>query len=192
MAANSIHPNFVRIFYQDALKVHKMTIPVLATTGVVGGNYGLMPENGVPVPWGGQIDAFITLLRPIVNTATSYLYAELWEVDLPTGEETFLEIHDISLAGTASGTALSLNQILWSMRTNGGGTARLVVMGFAGAANSAFRPPNFGNAAYKAIADFAESPQSWFYGRDGTYISNVSRVLTKTNDSLRKRSILDQ
>jgi hypothetical protein len=192
MAENSLHPGFVRIYYQDQSSTHKQTIPVNWVAGVLSGNYGLIGANASNVAWGIRVDEWIALLRPMVQATVSFLYAELWQVDFPSGDETFLELHDIGLAGTKTGTNNPTTQTIFSCRTAGGGVAKVALIGGDFALNVAARPPNYSHPAYKAVADYLSASNTWFYGRDGTYVVNVSRVLTKTNDALRKRLLLNQ
>lgn len=191
MAENSIAPGYVRIFYQDADFIHKQTIGIKSDFVETLGTYLLEEKGGSTDAWTDKIDEWIVLMRPLTHSATSFLYAELWEYDFETSEETFKALHEIGLAGTSATVTDGTRGTSWSYRTVGGGNGKIVLLGSAAQLNSAYRPPAYGATSLAAVANYIASGESFIYARDNTYPAITSRVLTKTYDALRKRKTLN-
>lgn len=191
MAENSISPGYIRIYYQDASFIHKMQLGVNSDFVETLGEYLVEEKGGATDNWKDKVDEWIALMRPLTHTSMSWLYAELWQADFESGEETFKALHEIGVAGTSVTVTEATRGTTWSYFTTGGGNGKVVLLGSVAALNSAYRPPAYGATTIKAVADYLASGESFVYARDNTYPALVGRVLTKTFDALRKKVVLN-
>ena len=124
MADNSLYPGFVKLFYTAATREHVATLPCKPFE-VVGGGWAV---ERYPAPaqssWTAAVDAYVTVLRPFIQTTGSFDRAELWTLDAPEGDPLFREAHDINLAGTGGAPVAPYTQQVATFRTRSGGMKR--------------------------------------------------------------------
>lgn len=187
MAQNSIAPGFIKLFYQSANASHTMVLPVRPYL-TIGAEWWLNPKNQTPGNiWTSGITTFVNLLRGLMHTSATFQYAELWTVSAPGADPVFRETAQLAIAGTNAAASQVASQILFSFRTAEGGVGRIVLLDGVFAPNNRYLAPNYGNAAILAIVNQLVSNTSVNVGRDDGYIIAVPKVLTKTNDALRRK-----
>lgn len=192
MAANSLFPGFVKIFYTTNGHQHIMTQPVDPYVGV-GGAFGLNTGNPGPgyFPWTAGIDAFVAVLRPLIHSSSSINRAELWTLAAPGADPIYQDTHEIELAGTSATVPQPNSQLVVSFRTTTGGLLRVYVMEGSNTVNQELFPPVWGNTIIANFVNYIASNTGYLKGRDGGQPKVGIRLLTKTNDALRKKYLLD-
>lgn len=192
MAENSLYPGFVDLFYQSNGHQHKARIPCSPYVGL-DGVYGL--ETGTPgpgyFPWTAGVDAYVTVFRGVLPATAQVIRAELWTLASPTSDPIFRSVHEVELAGTAGGSSVANAQAVWTFRSDVGGIVRIYAMEAALSVNNEYFPPLWGASNIKAVADYVLSAPSWVKARDGGKPLAGVRFLSKTNDTLRKKYLLD-
>lgn len=192
MAENSLFPGFVDLFYTTNGHQHKARIPAAPYLGA-GAVWGL--ETGTPgpgyFPWTAGIDAYVAVLRPLIHSSSQIVRAELWTMASPTADPVFVAVYDVELAGTSAAAPVANSQAVFTFRTDVGGILRTYIMEGSLAVNQEHFPPGWGGATLAAFANYIMSANSWLKGRDGGKPFAGVRFLSKTNDTLRKKYILD-
>lgn len=189
MPRHSLFPNSITIHYTTNGHNHNMTLPV----GVVAGSapaWTLPVRSGSPVDWRDAVDDLAALLAPLIVTASSIDYAELFTYEATDSPAEFLAAHTIDVPGTNVGSAVPFVQAVFPFKAIGGNSLRFTLLESVKAAN--VHIPYAGiTDGFEVIPDFILSDDDWIITRGGTY-PNVSLGLTsKVNDKLRKRYLLD-
>lgn len=189
MAVNSLSPGFVKLFYTVGTKEHVMTIPVIPFPA--GGGAWLTATRFAPggVSWTVNVDALITVLKPMFSALSTFTYAELWTQADADADPQYEATYSIAVAGTGGGTAVANGMVTFSGRTENGGIAKLVLLESLSAVNQKLKPPYV--APYLAVVNYLLSTSSFLVGRNGGYWLNVPQITTKTNDTLRRQAGLE-
>lgn len=191
MAINSLSPGFVNIYYTTATRTHKQTLPVIPD-GVL--TPGIMPDllqyDGNPVDLDTAVNTYVDTIKGLFNTSTSFVFAELWSQPTPEDDPLFIFQVELGIVGTNAGTPVLYSQVSTTFRTHLGGLYRNVLLETIMATNLRDDFP-FTNGTITALYNFLKGPTSFVYGRDGGKIVAAIRMMTKTNDMLRKRGMLD-
>lgn len=189
MAVNSLYPGFIKYFYTSAGHPHVMTQPV-KPYAAVGGEYFLPSKtNVVGVVWTSWVEDFVVEWKKWFPTTASMGRAELWTMASPTAEPVFIASEIIGEAGVNGSTASLYTQAQMTFRSQTGGLFRLQLMEPTLGANLEYYPPMidyFGTMAALLTGD--DSP---VVARDGGFLNAPIRLLTKTNDKLREKYLLD-
>jgi len=191
MARNSLYPGFIKLRYTGNGHVHYQTIPVRPFLSVGGTWFVVLKGNAAGELWTDFVDAYWNVLKPFLNTADELQVAHLWHYDSEDGDPIFREEYAVAAAGTAAGAALPYGQQVFTMRTELGGLFRCYIMECSTVANVKAYPP-FGTGATKNLTDFLKGSTSAVVGRDGAFLSSVVSQVTKYNDALRKKYLLQQ
>jgi hypothetical protein len=192
VAQNSLYPGFVKLKYQSNGHDHQMILPVKPFQDFTG-NWTL-EEKGVPAgeAFENAMEDLSTALKPLFPTSATILFAELWTMDSPTADPQYRTTRELNDAGTGSGAAVANSQAVITFRTTNGGIARIYIMEGRNAVNVEAYPPTFtGLTDFVAFSAYATGSGSPIYGRDGGELLTPIRALSKTNDALRKKFILD-
>lgn len=189
MAVNSLSPGFVKLYYTVGVREHVMTIPVIPFPS--GGGAWLTATRFAPsgVSWTANMDAFITVIKPLMSSSTTFTYAELWTQATADSDPQYEATYSIAVIGTAAGAAVANSMITFSGRTEGGGIAKLVLLETALAVNIKYKSPYAVPLA--AIVAYLLSTSAFLVGRNGGYWLNVPQATTKTNDTLRRQAGLE-
>lgn len=190
MAINSLYPGFVKIFYTSNGHQHTQTLPVKPYVGL-GGAWYLEQKNDVTgIQFSAAVTVYANLFKALLHTTSTVTSAELWTMSSPTADPQFREVVEVATAGTATGTVIPYSQVSVTYRTANGGLFRhLVLEQSIHAVNAEMYPPF--SAATAAMRAWLTGDQSFVFGRDGGALVAAIRLLSKTNDQLRKRYLLD-
>jgi hypothetical protein len=189
MAINSLYPGFVKIFYNSNGHEHVQTVPVQPYIGV-GGGWWLTRKDGTPgAVWTTQIATYAALLRPYIHTTGAINRAELWTMASPTADPIYQDSVTLTLAGTNATVATPYLQRSVTYRSQTGGLYRFILMETSEGRDLEAYPPFSGIDL--ATANYLVSGPSVVCARDGGFLVVPIRLLTKTNDQLRKKYLLD-
>lgn len=189
MAVNSLYPGFVRVIYQVQGREHTQTLPALPFLGIGDVWYVQVKGNPLGVVWTAAVDAYMAVFRPTVPTTGTVLRAELWTLATPTAPPLFREAYNIALAGLQAGAGIAMSQNTISFRSVSGGVMKWVTLECATALNVEAYPPFTG--VYLTLSNWLLGANSFVVARDGGWLNGVIRFLTKTNDTVRKKYLLD-
>lgn len=189
MALNSLWPGFVRLEYLAATTKHIAILPCAPVN--LAGVWNLTLKGGANQTFTAAIDAYMVVLRPCSPATMTFVSAQLWTLANPTADPVFVQEYGLNLAGTAAGGIVVDSQIVTTYRTGLGGLYRHYQMESSLAAlNTKYKGPNFMNAVQLALINYIIGANGWIIGRDsGTLIVAISQI-TKTNDALRRRRLL--
>lgn len=189
MAINSLYPGFVKLHYSILSREHTMTIPTKPFQAI-GGQWFLEMKN---TPGGGLwttlVDAFAAAIKPLLHTTGTFTNAELWTMSSPTADPVFEEVYNVNVAGTNATAAVAYGQVSMTYRTQGGGLYRFVLLEASQAPNVEIFPPYV--SPYLAINTYLIGNTSMVFGRNGGALIAPIRILSKTNDMLRRKYLLD-
>lgn len=187
MAANSLYPSFVKLFYTSNAHQHVMIIPVKAE--LVGEDWLFRDKGGnLTLEIVAALTPFITVIKPFYHTSANFDFAELWTLASPGADPVYVLAEDLNIAGTGA-AAVAMSQMVLTFRTVGGGLYRLYLMEQSNAANAVQRAPFTG--AYATINTYITGSGSIIAARDGSYLSSMASAITKINDALRKKYLLN-
>lgn len=188
MAVNSLYPGFWKLRYDSGVHTHTMIVPVKPElVGDVWYHYD--KDGNLTADLETAATAFVNIIKVFLPDGGSFQDVELWTLSSPTAAPVFQELVDLSIAGTNVGAAMNNGQLLFTFRTVAGGLYRLYLMESAGTLDSVSNPP-FSGATATAVAALVAS-SSYVAGRDGSFLSSCVRSITKVNDALRKKYLLD-
>lgn len=186
---DGLYPAFIKLYYEDALSPHTATLP--CDSNESGDPLTLRPYlvlgNGAAIDAGIAVAAYVNVLKALAPTTATFQYWELWEIATPGADPTFRFTDDLNVPGTNASALVPASQVTWSYRTQGGGKGYVYLMSSAQQANIKGRGPAFISAPYKAVADYLVGDTCFIKGRDNTRPIVVTKVLTKTNDKMRKK-----
>jgi hypothetical protein len=186
---NTLSPGFIKMYYISGAGQHSATIPVLPFLAV-GNVWRLQGRGGVQPTWKDWLDGYVAVCRPMTANTVSYQYAELWHAPDTDLDPVYADTHEIELNGSGTNQAGSTpsGQIVFTGRTTNGGLARAYLMGPVYAPNQLLRPPLFGGATPVVNwVNYITANNTCWVGRDDGYAFAAIKVLTKTNDALRRR-----
>lgn len=189
MANNSLYPGFVRISYKAHGHPHKQVIP--CTPALQAGTWFVeTTDSSTFLQWDTAVNALLALEKVFINTADGFDGAELWTLATPTSAPVFRTNVTLAIAGTSGAAAVANSQMVFSFRTSLGGRLKLFLMETGNGPDSVVRPP-FAAGANKNLSDYVIAAASWLRGRDGGHIISPAGLVTKTNDALRKKYVLN-
>lgn len=187
MAVNDLSPGFVKLHLQAPLFEHILTVPVNPIYDSGTGTWTLVEKGGGTNPlWSTALNAYVTVIKALLPTVDTLTYAELYTKAVgaaPIFKDTF----SYNVAGTSGSTASTATQETLSYRDGSGGRGKLVLLDGTDAPNQKFIGPSYGNAAKLAWVTYVVGNTSVIYSRNNDYPINVPKILTKTNDVLRRK-----
>lgn len=192
MAQNSLYPGFVKIKYSSNGHIHHQVLPVKADTHAPGEEPEfLLRDNANVVLMSTAVDAYIALIDNAFNTTDSFIVAEYWNIASVDADPVFEYAYEIGATGAAVAADIPNSQMCISLRTSAGGLLKLYLMETGFATNLKDDYP-FSNSSVAAITAYlCATSTGWVVGRDGTYPISPLRMLTKVNDALRKKYVLN-
>lgn len=190
MPINSLYPSFVKIFYSANGHPHTMVLPVQMVLPA-GNPPSLTLKNGTTQDWETCVGTnFVPLLAQVFNVASSFVSAEIWSMATPTADPVFVDAMTIGMVGQSGSPTVPYSQVSMTFRAADGGLFRLLLLEGTQGANARDDPP-FDGAANLNISNFLIGATSFVCARSGGYLIAPIRLLTKTNDKLRSKFLLD-
>lgn len=195
MTVNSLYPYFARLKYSANAHTHWMTIPLGAETGGIpagesADNYTFFAKNGTELDFAACMDDFVALLAPFFKTTDSFILAELWGMATPESDPIFYTAYELGVAGTSANPNVANSQAVMTFRTAAGGILKLYLMEGVNGANGKDDYP-FAAAANQNLGAYMIGGTNIIRGRDGAFPISPLRYVSKTNDALRKKYLLD-
>jgi hypothetical protein len=187
MAVNSLSPMFAILTYSGNSGIHKQTIPLIpSTTPVPGTEPELDQKSGSLYPAGDFVTDYMAVMRPFFHTGVEFQTVDFWSKPTPTSDPIWIYTVPIGLAGTSGTNQITASQTTITFRSNAGGIYRWVGLDTNIALNT-LNPYPFGSPTQSALAAYIVSNGSCIHARDNAPLVVPIRLLTKTNDALRKR-----
>lgn len=188
MTVNSLFPGFVRMLYTGNAHPHIQVLPVKSITPN-GASWDLGTKSGGVLDWASAVLAYATVFVPFLASTDEVISASLWQIASVGADPIFLAEDDISLAGTNAGAAVPMGQAVMTFRTSLGGLYRWYCMEPAIADDTILFPPYTG--PFLALFNYLTGVNSVVVGRDGGSPTSSIRLVSKENDALRKKYLLN-
>lgn len=186
--SDGLSPSWIKLFYESTLSPHVSTIPVnLVAGGPPGGTFELFCKDNSQINWVTGLTAYVTALKANASTTVTFQYAELWWQETEDHDPLFLDTTSLNIAGTHASPVSPATQLVWSMRSDLGGKGFVYLMDQPHAPNLKYKAPTYGAPGILGMVNYLVGPSSIFLCRDNGYPTNIPKVLTKTNDALRRR-----
>lgn len=184
MAENFDSPAFILLQYQRGTFIHKMKLHCIPDAVYdPGENPDLIERNSATIAWTDAVDALLTVIRPMYNTAVDFTLAEFWQQPNPTDDPLFIAAYSPGVSGSSATATVVASQSVFTFRTFGGGIKRLYLMETVNGLNQFISAP-FSAGTVKTVSDAIVASNNWIVGKDNTYPFVPLRFLTKTNDAL--------
>lgn len=190
MARNSLAPGFLRLFYIGPQNIqHVQTLGVRPSSVVPGSSLMFQRDNAqvslsalwaiMKIPWKG-----------ILSAACTWQQMDFWSQPTPESDPVFVETLVLNEVGTNVAASVANSQVLFSWRSLGGGRGKTLFMEQSNAVNLVLKPVGYGGAPNLAIVTYLTSASCVIYARDNSYPGVVPKGFTKTNDAMRKKTVL--
>lgn len=193
MAQNSLYPGFVRLHYAQATKKHVMVVPVKPyfSAGSAWWIQGLAsPANDSF--WQTATNAFIQSMQPLFHSTVTFSLGELWTIASVGADPVFVDSFTPTFTGSSAGAVNVNSQAVMTFRSENGGLYRLYMMETSVPNNTVAYPPAYtGATGFAAVATAVMANTSMVKARDGGHCIASLRAVTKTNDMLRQKFLLD-
>jgi len=195
MVVNSLFPYFSKIKYTANGHTHWMVVPLgLESGGIPPGsssdNYTFIANNGSEPDFETSMIGFVTMLLPFFKTTDSFILAELWGMATVDSDPVFYTAAILGLSGSSASANVPNSQAVMTLRTHLGGIIKITMMEGINAVNSRDDYP-FAAVSNQNLGGYLISGPNIIRGRDGGKIISPLRYITKTNDALRKKYLLD-
>lgn len=190
MTINSLAPGFIKLYYLGPQNIqHVMTIPV-AINNVNVTPITIDQRDLTAVSWITGVTAYVNILKAVMASTVTFQFAELWTQPTAADDPVFRETTSLNIVGTYATASLSNSQVTYSFRTQSGGVGKVVLLEQSDPVNTVYKAPTYGNAAKLAVVNYLIGTTDIVVGRDGGFPVNIPRILTKTNDPMRKKTVL--
>lgn len=188
--AHSLYPGFIKFMYTANNHPHVMTMPVVPS--VSGDTWKLAKcLGGFYDPWTAAIDAWNVLFKACLNTADGIVSSDLYTMVSEEADPLYRETYGSVVAGTSASAAQTWYQTVVPHRTSLGGLWRMVILeGTTYGTDIVDRPP-IAASAVKNLSDFCIASTGFIFGRDGGRPVAPTGIVTKRNDALRKKYLLN-
>lgn len=191
MAINSLFPGFVKLFYTSNAHTHVQVIPVQVYSGVGGAWFLSEKASSVGRTWVTSITDYVTAFRSAIPNGATVNFAELWTMADATADPIFRESTNFALAGTGgAGAAIANSQVTIAYRSQNGGLYKWVSVENNIVVNTIYQPP-FTATQLVTLHTYLIGNTSCVSARDGGFLIAALRAISKTNDKLRKKFLLD-
>lgn len=191
MAQNSLYPGFVKLKYSSNGHIHYQVLPVSVESSSPGTEPQFFFRDGLNIGMDAAVFLYIDLIAPFFPAAANFIVADFWSIATPEDDPIFEYALPIGSVGTNAGAAVANGQACISHRTQGGGILKLYFMECSFSTNLKDEYP-FSSAPITALTDYlCDISTGWIVGRDGFHPISPLRFLTKVNDALRKKYVLN-
>lgn len=191
MAVNTLAPGFVKLHYIGPQNIqHTMTF------GVLNDNFALAiptikTKDGSSVPINTAVAALVTILKALVAATVTFQDFDLWSKPTPTDDPVWLYNGSLAVVGTNGTASVANSQLVASYRSGAGGNGKIYLLEQSYPVNNLYKPAAYGDASKLALANYLIGSSCMVYARDNGFPVTVPRMMTKTNDVMRKRFVLN-
>lgn len=165
-------PYQVEINYSIPARSHKMRIDCQVVGSPVPGTspsqIDVQVANGTTKPLDQAVDELIALLQPICSNTMTFNDFTLWKFTANTYQRQFVTTEPLGVLGTATAGANPAHYRIWTMRTIGGGIAKLTLLEDTNTSNDQVPYASL-DVNSKALVDYLIGNTGWLYARDNTY-----------------------
>lgn len=185
MAPNSLFPGFIKLHHETAWGEHVYTLPVKPYFSV--GQTWFLEQKGSTVGdlWTTKLTEYLNVAKTLLHSSQTFTFAELWTMDSPDAVPIFRDSTQTAVVGTHTSSAVQTSQMTYSYRTTGGGSGKVVLLDTSIPFNYKTRPPY--GAPHSNITNYLVSASCMICGRDGSYAISVPKIMSKSNDVLRRK-----
>lgn len=189
MAINCLAPAYLKVYYTSNGHEHVMTLPV--KNDGTGADFDLILYDDTTESQAEAMTDLVTLLQPLFNEADSfagweaYTQADCESAPVFRNAGTFT-----SIEGSNPSADEPWSQGVMTFKTSAGGRGRFQLMEGVFNPNSKLAAPTF-TGALEDLRDFLVGNTSFIYGRDNGKLLLPLNWVTKINDKLRDKFLLD-
>lgn len=188
MAINSLAPGFIIVYYVSNSHPHKHIIPIANPLDSGGGEWTIERQDGTDTDVDVAMLAWTDAVKAMFATTSTFQYWELWTKADENADPIFRETGDLAITGTTGATQAN-SQLSANYRTKTGGNGKVVLME-TNQTIDVVSKPTYGSAK-ATLATYLLGVTNIYAGRDGGFIAAVPTIITKTNDKLRKKYLLN-
>lgn len=191
MPVNDLAPGFIKLRYSVSARSHVATIPIrFDGVPTPGSDPQLLKRSGSPIAALDGVTAYWTVIKAILANTSTLTGYEVYSKSVG-GDPLFLWGDDLNIAGTNVSAAIPMSQSVLTFRTTNGGILKIYIMETSAALNAKIALRVTSAAPWGAMFNYIAGADSIIIGRDGGFPSSGIWVLTKTNDALRRKALLD-
>lgn len=194
MAVHSLYPGFIKVRYTVVFGTvthnHVMTLPCNPNFNEGTDQWELALKGGGTAYWRTSLTDLLTTFLPFYNSVgAQFGFADLWSIETAESDPIWVDGFDASAEGTSGGASVFAGEAVHTFRTASGGIMRLYLMETTIADDDITNPPYASNLG-TLVTEMTDT-NAFVIGRDGAYLSGLIRRVTKENDKLRKKYILN-
>lgn len=187
MSLNCLAPGFIKLFYNSNGHNHTQVVCVSPanSTGSI-----LNTRSAGTQAFDAAIDTIVANFKTMLKTTDEYFGSELYTQADCDSLPVFQFAYDLGgpVAGTATGTTVPWQQLAMTYRTTDGGKMRLIFLEGAVEVNDVKNPiTDYATGGIKTVNDYLFFSGSVVTARDNSFPAFPLNVVTKVNDTLRKR-----
>lgn len=191
MAINFPGPYEVRINYTSGGRDHQQRLNVrVAGTPVPGVDdfttIDALRRDDSPFALDAEVDAWVALLQPFYNNATSsFTTAELWSYVPESFDASFVAAYALGVNGSSASAVVPASQLIFTFRTQEGGIMKINLMDNILAPADKDAPPYPGTS--QAVANAIVLGTSPWLARDTSYAIASIGLYPGQNERLFKK-----
>lgn len=189
MTDSSLYPGFAKIHYNSGGHAHVQILPLLPYQGVGGAWFVQYKSSSIGDTFANAMAAWAAVLKLFIVTTGSIVDAELWTLASVGADPIYRETVALNIAGTNAAASLARGQWALTLRTQLGGLLRIYIMEASVAIDTIYPPPFAGIIA--SIVNLLIGANGMVVGRDGSFPVVGIRAVSKENDALRKKYLLN-
>lgn len=189
MTVNSLAPGYVVFNYTSNGRSHKQVLPV-NPVAPAGPSTLLRDSSGASQAWTSFVADWVLLLKDCFNTGSSIDSAEMWTQASPTSVPILQDTTTIGVAGTSASADVQDEQTVLTFRTSNGSRMLVKLIEAIFPVDVVRSGPLYGGVTeWAAFASYLTGSSACVWSRGGAYATSSIKGVTKTNDSLRKKTI---
>lgn len=193
MAHNELGPAFVKIYYTTGSTPHVQTLEIaLSGTVTPGVEPDVLRKDGSTIPADIVINSWCEVAKALYKATDTFTGYEIYQRPGPGLDPLFIYANDLTVVGTSGGATLANGQAVFTFGTIGGGLLKIYLMEPTVAADTRNPLKTTTPGSPGLIAGFILGATAFIRGRDGTFPVRGIYTTTKINDTLRKKTLLDQ
>lgn len=191
MTAHDLSPAYVQLNYTSNGHPHKALYPCTYDGSISPGSEpSVVKRVGAPEPVSDAVTALVTLLKPFLDTSSTFDNFYAFSKPTPTSPPVLVWTGTLNIAGTGSTAAIPAEEILFTFKTPTPGGLKLYLMEGIFLLNYQAPLPTTGSSPQAALNNYITGPDDWVIGRNGNFPLIGLKITTKMNDHLRRKYIL--